>query len=225
MTFVFMPCRSATADTDAPGACGCIMALFPRSGFFFEKKEIEKMRHLSLVVVLAVMVQVVAPSLCVAQEGSVEYGGIILRDGGMVMKDFHDSFDGDGWISGVVENSSAPAGKKTGEALLLVVRVAKSVMNGLKEDKLYNVMLDNKSNVFIATARSGSAHGQSGEGPAVADGITVVSKFSKGQRVSVAFRKGTQIAERLVNEGYEIGSRLNSISSGTASGPAMPKFD
>jgi hypothetical protein len=183
------------------------------------------MRNLSLVVVLAVMVQVIAPSLCVAQEGRLEYGGIILRDGGMVMKDVHDSFDGAGWVSGVVENSSTPVGKKTGDALLLVVRVAKSGTNGLKEDKLYNVMLDNKSKVFIAPARSGSAHGQSSEEPAVADSITVVSKFSKGQRVSVEFRKGTQIAERLVNEGYEMGSRLNSFATGTSSGPAMPKFD
>jgi hypothetical protein len=141
------------------------------------------------------------------------------------MKDIHDSFDGDGWISGVVENSSIPAGKKTGEALSLVVRVAKSRANGLKEDRLYNVMLDNKSKVFIAPARSGSAHSQSSERPAVADGITVVSKFSKGQRVSVEFRKGTHIAERLVNEGYEIGSRMGSGLTGTSSGPAMPQFD
>lgn len=183
------------------------------------------MRNLSLVVVLAVMVQVIAASLCVAQEGSLEFGGVVLRDGGMVMKDVHDSFDGDGWISGIVENSPTPAGKKTGEALLLVVRVAKSRTNGLKEDKLYDVMLDNKSKVFIAPERSLSANGQSSERPAVADGITVVSKFSKGQRVSVEFRKGTHIAERLVNEGYEIGSRMNYGLTGTSSGPAMPKFD
>jgi hypothetical protein len=183
------------------------------------------MRNLSLVVVLAVIVQAIVPSLCVAQEGSLEYGGIILRDGGMVMKDFHDSFVGDGWISGVVENSSTPAGKKAGEALLLVVRVAKSPTNSLREDKLYNVMLDNQSKVFIAPARSGSAHSQSSESPAVDDGIPVVSKFSKGQRVSVEFRKGTQIAARLVNEGYEIGSRMSSGFSGTSSGPAMPRFD
>ena len=183
------------------------------------------MRKLSLVMALAVMVQVFAASLCVAQEGSLEYGGIILRDGGMVMKDFHDSFVGDGWISGVVENVSTPRGRKTGEALLLVVRVAKSPTNGLKEDKLFDVMLDNQSKVFIAPARSGSAHSQSGESPAVAEGIPVVSKFSKGQRVSVEFRKGTQIAARLVNEGYEIGSRMSSGLTGTSSGPAMPKFD
>ena len=94
-----------------------------------------------------------------------------------------------------------------------------------KEDKLYNVMLDSESKVFIAPAQSGGAHGQSSEMPAVADGITVVSKFSKGQRVSVEFRKGTQIAEKLVNEGYEIGSRMGYGLTGTSSGPAMPKFD
>ncbi len=183
-------------------------------------------RKLSFVVVLPVIVQVIAASLCTAQEGRLEYGGIILRDGGMVMKDVHDSFDGDGWISGIVESSSTPAGKKTGEALLLVVHVAKSRTNGLKEDKQYNVMLDNQSKVFVAPARSGSASSQSGEKPAVADGITVVSKFSKGQRVSVAFRKGTHTAERLVNEGYEIGNRMSGYGlSGTSSGPAMPKFD
>jgi hypothetical protein len=182
------------------------------------------MKSISRVVVLAFMVQGVA-SLSVAQEGRLEYGGIILRDGGMVMKDVHDSFDGGSWISGVVENSSTPAGKKTGEALLLVVRVGKSGTNGLKDDKVFNVTLDKGSKVFIAPARSGSAHGQSGEGPGVADGMTIVSKFPKGQRVSVEFRKGTQIVERLVNEGYEIGSRMNSGLSGTSSGPAMPKFD
>jgi len=183
------------------------------------------MRKLSLVVMLAIIVQAIAASLCVAQEGSLEFGGIILRDGGMVMKDCHDSFDGDGWISGVFENSSTPTGKKTGEALLLVVRVAKSPTNGLKIDKLYNVMLDNKSKVFIAPARSGSASSQSGELPAAANGITVVSKFSKGQRLSVEFRRGTHVAERLVNEGYEIGSRMGTGLTGTSSGPAMPKFD
>ena len=100
------------------------------------------MRKLYLVTVLAVLVQVIAASLCVAQgksdgakkpqEGRLEYGGIILRDGGIVMKDLHDSFDGDGWISGVFENSSTPEGMKTGEALLLVVRIAKSHTNGLE---------------------------------------------------------------------------------------------
>jgi hypothetical protein len=182
------------------------------------------------------MVQVIAASLCFAQDksdgtntvkkGSVEYGGIILRNGGIVMKDFHDSFEGDGWISGVVVSNSTPTGTKPGEALLLVVRVAKSPFNGPKEDKLYNVMVDTNSRVFIAPPRSGSASGQSREMPAITDGITAVNKFLKDQRVSVAFRKGTHVAERLVNEGYEIATQQKGYGlTGTSTGPAMPNFD
>jgi hypothetical protein len=187
-------------------------------------KNLSKMKNLSFVIV-AVIVQVIAASLCFA-EGSVEYGGIILRNGGIVVKDFHDSFEGDGWISGVVVSNSTPTGTKPGGALLLVVRVAKSPSNGLKEDKLYNVVVDSNSKVFIAPPRSGSAGGQSGEKPAIADGIAAVSKFLKDQRVSIAFRKGTHVSERLVNEGYEIATRQEGYGlTGTSTGPAMPRFD
>ncbi len=42
--------------------------------------------------------------------GTTTYGGAKAREGGIVLKDFHDCYEGDGWVAGTVVSASATGG-------------------------------------------------------------------------------------------------------------------
>ena len=67
-------------------------------------------RTLATVVVSVLMIGALAQ----VEEGKMAYGRMVLRDGGMVMKDFHDCYQGDGWIAGVVSYQYEPKGRPKG---------------------------------------------------------------------------------------------------------------
>ncbi|HKO04046.1 MAG TPA: peptidoglycan-binding domain-containing protein [Candidatus Acidoferrales bacterium] len=143
-----------------------------------------------------------APSAAAGQDSAEERGNLTyhrytIRDGAIIPKDFEDSYEGHGWIAGTVVSAGTHA---------LVV----SVPRGRKKE--YSVTFDKNTSVCI---------GQK----VAADGLSAVSELEPGQRVSVAFRKGTQTADRIVDESYEITMRLETPTSGKSSGPSMPKCD
>lgn len=131
------------------------------------------------------------------KESAIKGSGAIIRDGAIVMKDFHDSYEGKGWIAGVVVSASSK---------VLVVSVPK----GAKKE--YAVNIDQKTSTCIAKAIA-------------ADSIAAVAGLKPGQRVSVSFRKGIQTADRVVDQGYEIIGTMGNNFSGTATEPLMPHCD
>jgi hypothetical protein len=131
------------------------------------------------------------------KDGRIKGSGAIIRDGSIVLKDFHDSYEGTGWVAGTVVSTSV----KT-----LVVSVPK----GKKQE--YTVTIDAKTSVCVAKAIA-------------TDGLSAIAGFKPGQRVSVAFRKGSQIADRVVDQSYEVLAMPGADFTGTAQEPSMPHCD
>ena len=59
----------------------------------------------------------------------------------------------------------------------------------------------------------------------VVNPIGQLSRLQPGQMISVKMRKGTEVAEGINDQGYEVINRLSSPTSGSSSGPAFPACD
>jgi hypothetical protein len=126
--------------------------------------------------------------------------------GQMVLKDMDDAHEGNGWIAGTVVSAST----KT-----LVVSVlcrqgspcSTDMPTGKKKE--YIVTFDNKTSVCR-------------DKKLIADSLVGVSGLKSGQRVSVAFRKGTHTADKIVDQGYQMDLGFTSPTGGTSGGPSMP---
>ena len=138
--------------------------------------------------------------------GSIKYSRVVIRNGALVLKDFQDSYEGDGWVSGIVVSSSAK---------ILIVKIAgpsfSTDSSGVKP-RNFTVTVDEKTSVCIA--QRPAAPGASGTGGLAA-----------GQRVSVAFRKGMRTADKIVDQSYEIITRMATPLTGAPTKPSMPECD
>jgi hypothetical protein len=134
--------------------------------------------------------------------GSLSYSRVTLRNGAIVLKDVHDSYEGDGWIAGTVLSVNTGA---------LVVSVPDGAFLPSKK-KQYPVTVDEKTSVCI-------------DRKPVAGSLNAVSGLVSGQRVSVAFRKGTQTAERIVDQSYEVVGKMETPFSAAPTRPSMPQCD
>lgn len=137
--------------------------------------------------------------------GNIAYSRVVIRNGALVLKDVHDSYEGDGWIAGTVVSLTAKA---------LVVSASGTVLAGsaAAKNKEYTLAVDEKTSVCIAQKP-------------VASSLMAISGLQLGQRVSVAFRKGTQTADRIVDQSYEIVTRMATPLSASPTRPSMPECD
>jgi hypothetical protein len=133
--------------------------------------------------------------------GSLAYTRVTLRNGALVLKDVHDSYEGDGWIAGTVLSVNTGA---------LVVSVPDGLFLPSKK-KEYPVTVDEKTSVCID------------QNPVVS--LIAVSGLKSGQRVSVAFRKGTRTADSIVDQSYEVVGRMETPLSAAPTRPSMPQCD
>jgi zinc protease len=132
------------------------------------------------------------------QPEKLTYGGMVVKDGNIVLIDFHDSYEGDGWICGTVVKSSQGA-------------MTISVPKGKKTE--YTIVVDDKTVVHV--------HAKIAD-----DGLKAAAEFPPGQRVCVAFRKGTLSADSIVDQGYKTIMSMNGYgTSASTNGPSMPVGD
>ena len=141
------------------------------------------------------------------ETGSVKlrYSRMFIRDGAVVLKDMQDSYKGADWFSGTVVKAGA-------DDLTVHIADSKTVAPARRQPSERTVKVVDVTDLCLNKQH-------------VVNPIGQLSRLQPGQMISVKMRKGTEVAEGINDQGYEVINRLSSPTSGSSSGPAFPACD